>query len=125
VLLRRLQRNRSTATIVFVARVYSSAIAVIEGRVEEVEILRDALRAWGDWTLSRNGLYYATIRDGFRREEFVIRYRDLGSGQINELYKKDGAFYHIWLAVSPSEEWILFREGPYPTAELTLVENRR
>jgi hypothetical protein len=90
-----------------------------------VEVVRDTHRSWGDWALSRYGLYYATIRGRVRGQEYAIQYRDFASGETSEIYRKDGPFVHQWLAISPGEEWILFVEGPNWDYEVTLVENFR
>jgi Tol biopolymer transport system component len=77
------------------------------------------------WTLSRSGLYYATMRRP-PGAEFTIQYLELESGQVTELLRKEGPFGHGRnLAVSPGEEWILYSETPPDTSELMLVENFR
>jgi Tol biopolymer transport system component len=82
---------------------------------------------FGDWTLSRSGLYYATrerilVR---RTSEYTIRFLDFESGQVMDLFRKKGPFRHGFLAVSPDEEWLLYDEAPAPQSELMLVENFR
>ena len=50
---------------------------------------------------------------------------DLESGRVTELFRKDGPFFHVTMAVSPDEEWILYGEAPAATSELMLMENFR
>lgn len=68
--------------------------------------MSEQLGWFGDWALSRSGISYATERTQARRERHAIHYLDLESGQVSELYRKDGPFGHIYLAVSPEEERI-------------------
>ena len=60
-----------------------------------------------------------------RGEAYTIRYFEFQSGQTRELFRKAGPFWHLWLAVSPDEECMLFGEGPWPGSELMLMENFR
>jgi Tol biopolymer transport system component len=103
---------------------------------EETEVVRGPLNYNADWTLSRRGLYYAIERarvfggwDDSRQArvptEYAIRFLDFDSGEVTELFRKDGPFRHGWLAVSPDEEWILYGEQPLAQAELMLIENFR
>ena len=77
------------------------------------------------WALSRSGIYYATDHGQGRRREYAIQFYDFESGEITDLYRKDGPFEHAWLAVSPDEAWVLYGEAPMGTSELMLVENFR
>jgi dipeptidyl aminopeptidase/acylaminoacyl peptidase len=92
---------------------------------DETEVLPGPFEGHYEWTLSRSGIYYATTRDLTRGEDYTIRYLDLASGRASELYRKQGASEHAWLAVSPGEEWLLFTESEPSTSELMLVENFR
>jgi Tol biopolymer transport system component len=82
---------------------------------------------WNDFALSRNGIYLGSRRPGAagRSETYTIRYFDLESGEVTEVFREEGPFHHLWLAVSPDEEWMLFSRNPYERSELMLVENYR
>ena len=58
-------------------------------------------------------------------EEYTIRFFAFESGEVTELFRKEGPFNHARLAVSPDEEWLLYGEAPADTSELMLVENFR
>jgi Tol biopolymer transport system component len=92
---------------------------------EEIEVVPSGTRSWTDWALSRSGIYFATLVPRARGEEYTIRFLDFSSGQATELFRKEGPYAHGWLAVSPDEEWILYREQSAPESELMLVENFR
>jgi Tol biopolymer transport system component len=92
---------------------------------DEAEVVSGPVDPFGDWALSRNGLYYAAERTQARREEYTIQYLDFESGRTTELFRKDGPFGHGWITVSPGEEWILFSEWPLSQSELMLMENFR
>jgi len=94
------------------------------GGGDESEVVRGPVW-WVNWALARRGLYYATSRDQARRQEFTIQYLDFSSGGVTPLYRKDSAAYHVYLAVSPDEKWILFGESPGQQSELMLMENFR
>jgi hypothetical protein len=68
-------------------------------------------------------LYYAT--EGGRPNEVSIRYLGFSSGRTTLLYRKEGAYGHCALAVSPDEKWILFTEAPGQQSEPMLMENFR
>ena len=55
----------------------------------------------------------------------MVRFLDLASGRKSEIFRKTGPFRHVWFAVSPGEEWILYGEAPRGPSELMLVENFR
>jgi Tol biopolymer transport system component len=78
------------------------------------------------WAVVQDGLYLPK-QEGVRgrRQEYAIRFFNFESGQVTELFRKEGPFGHGWTAVSPDEEWILLSEVPFPTSELMLVENFR
>jgi hypothetical protein len=92
---------------------------------EETEVVGGPVAADRGWAVSEGGLYFATIQAQMRRQEYTIQYLDFESGQVTELFQKEGPFYHHWLAVSPDEEWVLYGEQPLMTSELMLVENFR
>jgi hypothetical protein len=92
---------------------------------EETEVVPAPVN-WGEWTLAANGIYYAHYGEASRREQdYAIRFLDFESGEVTELFHRQGQFGHSWLAVSPDEQWILYSETPYGTSELMLVENFR
>jgi len=80
---------------------------------------------FGDWALSGSGLYYVTERALTRWQEHAILHLDFESGQVAELFRKEGPYWVGWLAVSPDEEWILYCDGPAASSGLMLVENFR
>jgi dipeptidyl aminopeptidase/acylaminoacyl peptidase len=93
---------------------------------EEAEVVQRPVETY-DWVPSQSGIYYATNREviPFRRSVYTISFLDFGSGQVTELFRREGPFLHGTLAVSPDERWILYGESPSPTSELMLVENFR
>ncbi|MGD8896787.1 MAG: protein kinase [Acidobacteriota bacterium] len=95
---------------------------------EETRVLGERLLGgeFHRWAVVQDGLYVPRL-DGVRgrRLEFAIRFFDFESGQVTELFRKEGPFGHGRGAVSPDEEWILYSETPLPTSELMLVENFR
>jgi Tol biopolymer transport system component/tRNA A-37 threonylcarbamoyl transferase component Bud32 len=92
---------------------------------EETEVLPGPLPFAFDWALAPAGLYYEQMRPRDQGEEFSIRYLDLSSGRTTEVFRKEGPFFHSWLAVSPGEEWVLYGEQPLGQSELMLMENFR
>ena len=97
---------------------YSKSVAsgiwrVPSGGGEESEVVKGPV-VWGDWALTRRGLYYAISRDQVRRQQFTIQHLDLGSGRTSLLYRREGLFFHLYLTVSPDEKWLLFGEAPAP-----------
>lgn len=82
---------------------------------------------WESWSLGRRGLYYATRRSqgAYRRQEFEVQYLDFSSGRTKRVYRKEGAFGHHTLPVSPDEKWLLFGEAPLGQSEVMLIENFR
>jgi hypothetical protein len=78
-----------------------------------------------DWAVSSEGIYYARERPSLEGENYSIQFLDFASGRTTELFQKEGPFLHSSLAISSSEEWILFAEQPMRQAELMLVENFR
>jgi Tol biopolymer transport system component len=89
----------------------------------ETEILPGPFTLWLDWALSPSGIYFREL--DYSNHRFTIHFFDFGSGETTELFRKEGAFEYLWIAVSPNEEWILYGENPEWVAELTLVENFR
>jgi 6-phosphogluconolactonase (cycloisomerase 2 family) len=94
------------------------------GGGEEAEIVREAVHP-KNYALAGSGIYYATRRTRGRSTVYAIQYLDPDSGETTEIFRKEGPFDHMWIAVSPDEEWILYGERPAPTSELMLVENFR
>ena len=77
------------------------------------------------WALTPGGIYFTTIQVGVRAIDYTIQFYDLESGEVTELFGKEGPSLTPGLAVSPDEEWILYSEQPLPQSELMLVENFR
>jgi hypothetical protein len=73
----------------------------------------------------RSGVYLAKSQPLTRGQRWAIQFLDVDSGQLTEVFRKDGPFYHGRPDVSADEEWILYSESPAPTSELMLVENLR
>jgi len=92
---------------------------------EETEMLGAPIAGFQAWAVSESGIYYSTAQ--YRnREEYTIQYLEFESGQVTELFRKEGQFHHGGLAVSPGEEWVLYSEwSQWQTSELMLVENFR
>jgi hypothetical protein len=82
---------------------------------------------WNDFVLSRDGIYQGSREEGSagRTLTYTIHYYDFESAEVTDVFREEGPFLHLWLAVSPDEEWILFSRSPLQTSELTLVENFR
>jgi hypothetical protein len=94
------------------------------GGGDESEVVKGPV-TWADWALARRGLYYVTSRAQVRRQEYTIQYLDFSSSRTAPLYRKEGAFFHFCLTVSPDEKWLLFGEAPLQQSELMLMENFR
>jgi Tol biopolymer transport system component len=94
---------------------------------DETEVVggKAGWRDWQDWAVGRSGLYYATKRRQVRREEYTIDFLDLDSGKVTTLFRESGPRFHMSLAVSPDERWLLYRAEPAWESELMLVENFR
>ena len=75
------------------------------------------------WALGRSGIYFSKSQSG--RPGWAIQFFDLMTGQVTELFRKDGLLRNPSLAVSPDEEWLLYSDEPRPTSEVMLVENFR
>ena len=78
------------------------------------------------WSRDGRGIYFAEAPSvGARSRAYAIRYLDFESGQVSELFRKEGPFRHQSLAVSSDEQWILRVERLERQSELMLVENFR
>jgi Tol biopolymer transport system component len=106
---------------------YGPIWRVPAGGGEETEVWGSRDHNWNDFALSPDGIYMGSREPGAagRSEAYTIQYFDLESGQVTEVFREEGPFGHLWLSVSPDEEWILFSRNPYERSELTLVENFR
>ena len=92
---------------------------------EETAILNGPLSVKG-WALARGGVYFAEATSiGARSRDYAIRYLDLASSQVTDLFRRKGPFRYESLSVSSDERWILHVEQPEPRSELMLVENFR
>jgi len=90
------------------------------------EILPGPLRAWGDWTVAEPGIYFSMgERESSFRTSYTIQFFDFASGEVTQILRRDGQYDHMFLAVSPDEEWLLFAEDQIGRAELMLAENFR
>jgi hypothetical protein len=76
------------------------------------------------WALTPRGIYSATIETRARTQDFRIQFFDLESGEVTELFRRQGPFGHGWsLAVSPDETSVLYDESPVGRSELMLMED--
>jgi len=91
----------------------------------ETEVIRGPLRWSADWTLVRDGIYYAMVRRQGPRNEHTIQFFDFVSGRATEVFGQIGRSNYQLVAVSPDERWILYTEFPERQSELMLVENFR
>jgi hypothetical protein len=91
----------------------------------ETEVIRGPLRWSADWTLVRDGIYYAMVRRQGPRSEHTIQFFDFVSGRATEVFRQIGRSNYQLVAVSPDERWILYTEFPEWQSELMLVENFR
>jgi Tol biopolymer transport system component len=89
------------------------------GGGEATSVVPDRVN-WWDWAPSPSGVYYAT---GTYGKDFAVSFLDGETGEVTEVFRREGPFWHGSLAVSPDEEWILFGEAPARQSELMLVEN--
>jgi Tol biopolymer transport system component len=80
---------------------------------------------WTYWALSRDGIYWATYHGGIWHEDYKVHFFDFRTGRSEMLFRKQGPYDTLWLAVSPDEKWILYGEAPVVQSELMLVENFR
>jgi hypothetical protein len=94
---------------------------------DETEVVPGPLPDGQDWALSASGIDYATmaVQTIYRSHEYTIQFLDFESGQVVELFRREGLFLQSRLAVSPDEEWVLFGGTPARESELMLVENFR
>jgi Tol biopolymer transport system component len=96
------------------------------GGGEETEVIRGPLPHALDWALSAPSLVFATTEERARESEaYTVHSLDLESGEVTELFRREGPFHHETLAVSPDGEWVLFGENRLGDDELTLVEGFR
>jgi dipeptidyl aminopeptidase/acylaminoacyl peptidase len=98
----------------------------------EKRLLTGPLRLWCDWAVGRSGIYYAAIEHPSRFQgtyeiqgAYEVHVHDFATRESRLLFRRDGSYFHITLAVSPAEDWLLFGEAPLGEAELMLVENFR
>ena len=90
------------------------------------EVVAGPVPSWGDWTVAKAGIYFGTSESvSVYSTIYRIHFFDFASGEVTEILRRDGAFDHMFLAVSPDEEWLLFGENPVGLAELMLAENFR
>ena len=92
--------------------------------VAETEVIRGPVRD-ADWALVRAGIYYAMVRRQGPRSEYTIQFFDFVSGRTTQVFRQVGGSSHMYVAASPDERWILYRELPEWQSELMLVENFR
>jgi Tol biopolymer transport system component len=90
----------------------------------ETEVIRGPVRN-ADWALVRAGIYYAMVRRQGPRSEYTIQFFDFVSGRTTQVFRQVGGSSHLYVAASPDERWILYRELPEWQSELMLVENFR
>jgi Tol biopolymer transport system component len=79
------------------------------------------------WTVSRDGIYYATLRGlvELRANESTVYFFDFHSGRAAPVFTQSGPVLPSWLTVSPDQQWIVRHQHSMPQSELMLVENFR
>ncbi len=85
----------------------------------EIPLIRKP--TWTEWALARTGIYWISHEP----TAYTIYFFAFESGRSETLFRREGLFDALFLAVSPDEKGILYTEGPYPQSELMLVENFR
>ncbi len=102
------------------------AKALADGGADREIVPPGTLPNWGDWAVARTGLYFTTVETlGAYRTSYRIHFFDFASAEVTPVLRRDGRFGHVFLAVSPDEQWLLFGENGLGTAELMLAENFR
>jgi Tol biopolymer transport system component len=84
---------------------------------------RQVLDAWGPradkgWRLTPNGIYFLVSRP-----DFIVRYLDLASSEITDVFHGSGGA--LYPSVSPDEQTLLVAKEPFRASELWLLENFR
>jgi Tol biopolymer transport system component/DNA-binding winged helix-turn-helix (wHTH) protein len=95
------------------------------GGGEATEVVQGPIRHALDWALSATGIVYATEDERAQVVEYTIRSLDIESGDVTDLFRRTGPYFHGGLTVSPDEEWVLFGEGSGGRSDLMLVEGFR
>jgi len=77
--------------------------------------------------LSSSGIYFLSHQWGKATNVYSINFLDSSSGEIKEIYKKEGPLYLHSITVAPDESWILFTEDRYFAfdIDIMLMENFR
>jgi len=92
---------------------------------EETEVFPGPVGLSTDWTVSREGLYFAAWAPD-HAYAYTISFLDFDSGQVKDVLRRESPHSRYSMDVSPDEAWILFGEAAGPTtSELILVENFR
>ena len=102
------------------------------GSEEEQQILSGHAVDWYNWAVGKSGIYFGTFESAgafegtfFNHGTYKIHFFDFASEEVEEIFRRDGPFFHYYLAVSPDEEWVLFAAASVGDAELILSENFR
>ncbi len=97
----------------------------LEGGGADRQVAPEPVR-WYDWTVAKTGIYF--IQQDVKTPlltSYRIHFFDFASGEVTEVFRRDGPFAYEWLAASPDEEWLLFGANQAGQAELMLAENFR
>jgi Tol biopolymer transport system component len=94
------------------------------GRGEEVPIL-DRKVLWYDWDLAQGGIYFLTKKPRPGGEEWSIELLNLETRKLTQILHQESPDFHISMAVSPDEQWILYAEFSPGDSDIMLVENFR
>jgi Tol biopolymer transport system component len=92
----------------------------------EIEVVSGPLPMFHDFALSGSGIYYVTHSTppgtayGLTA---TVHFLDFDSGETTEVFRRTRVWGLGALAVSPDEEWILYRALPRPEVDLVLVDN--
>ncbi len=120
------ETSRDDTHVYFARTEFVSGIwRVPVGGGEETEVVQGPIRHALDWALSTTGIVYATEDERAQVVEYTIRTLDIESGDVTDLFRRTGPYFHGGLTVSPDEEWVLFGEGSGGRSDLMLVDGFR
>jgi serine/threonine protein kinase/tricorn protease-like protein len=115
-------------TLYYIKSILDTALwsKTLSGPGDEQIFFPGPISSWQNWAVAPTGIYFGDQQDAFAPTGvFEIRFLDFQSGEHTSLFRRAGSFFHVTLAVSPDEEWLLFAAVPGRKAELVLIENFR